>query len=257
MTNVFLDYALLFMAGGMIGWGIEVFYRHFNAHRKYWINPGFLTGPYLPLYGFGLCTLYTLTQIENLLPIGNAVWRRIALFFIMMAAMTLVEFIAGSIFIRGMHIALWDYSDNRFNYQGIICPLYSFFWGLLGAGYYFLVHPAVGRVLAWLAAHPAFSFVIGFCYGIFFIDCVMSFRVVARIKALAEEYKVRVSYEELKGMIAERAAAGWYRIRFFLTMHTPELLSDVMRAYAVRRGAKASPRRPRRRTRAHGASAKK
>ena len=74
-----------------------------------------------------------------------------------MAAMTLVEFIAGSIFIRGMHVALWDYSDNRFNYQGIICPLYSFFWGVLGAGYYFLIHPVVGRVLAWLTAHPAAS----------------------------------------------------------------------------------------------------
>lgn len=56
--NLFLTIAFLFFIGSMAGWVIEVVFRRFfssaNPERK-WINPGFLSGPYLPLYGFSLC----------------------------------------------------------------------------------------------------------------------------------------------------------------------------------------------------------
>lgn len=55
MSNI-LILAFLFFAGCLIGWGIEVIFRRFEPNNKArkWINPGFLIGPYLPLYGFGL-----------------------------------------------------------------------------------------------------------------------------------------------------------------------------------------------------------
>lgn len=37
------------------------------------------------------------------------------MFIIMAAAMTLVEYIAGIIFVKGMHIKLWDYSNEKEN----------------------------------------------------------------------------------------------------------------------------------------------
>ena len=52
----FMILALLFFMGCIIGWFIELFYRRFNkanTSRK-WVNPGFLVGPYVPLYSFGL-----------------------------------------------------------------------------------------------------------------------------------------------------------------------------------------------------------
>lgn len=59
--NLFLTIAFLFFIGSMAGWVIEVVFRRFfssaNPERK-WINPGFLSGPYLPLYGFSLCVLF-------------------------------------------------------------------------------------------------------------------------------------------------------------------------------------------------------
>jgi len=52
MSNI-LILAFLFFAGCLIGWGIEVIFRRFEPNNKArkWINPGFLIGPYLPLYG--------------------------------------------------------------------------------------------------------------------------------------------------------------------------------------------------------------
>lgn len=72
--SLFLTIAFLFFIGSMAGWVIEVVFRRFfssaNPERK-WINPGFLSGPYLPLYGFSLCVLFLLSLLEQYIPIEN------------------------------------------------------------------------------------------------------------------------------------------------------------------------------------------
>lgn len=126
--SFFLTIAFLFFIGSIAGWGIEVVFRRFfssaNPERK-WINPGFLSGPYLPLYGFSLIALYLLAMLERFIPIENTALRKAALFAIMAAAVTLVEYVAGLIFIKGMHVRLWDYSKQWGNIQGIICPKFT------------------------------------------------------------------------------------------------------------------------------------
>lgn len=90
--NKFLILAFLFAAGCLLGWCIEVLFRRFSPQNKtrQWINPGFLTGPYLPLYGFGLCALYLLATLETFIPVENAALRKLLLFAVMAAAMTLL-----------------------------------------------------------------------------------------------------------------------------------------------------------------------
>ncbi len=46
-----LTVSFLFLTGSLAGWVIEVFFRR-TVSQKRWMNPGFLNGPYLPLYGF-------------------------------------------------------------------------------------------------------------------------------------------------------------------------------------------------------------
>lgn len=118
--NLFLTIAFLFFIGSMAGWGIEVVFRRFfssaNPERK-WINPGFLSGPYLPLYGFSLCVLFLLSLLEQYIPIENTALRKAALFAVMAAAVTLVEYIAGLISIKLLHVKLWDYSKQWVIYR--------------------------------------------------------------------------------------------------------------------------------------------
>ncbi len=195
--NVFLTLAFLFSIGSIIGWGIEVIFRRFfSAHH--WVNPGFLIGPYLPLYGSSLCLLYLLAQLEPLIPLENAWIRKPLLFILMAIAITALEYVAGIIFIRGMKIKLWDYTDRWGNIQGIICPLFSFFWILLSAVYYFLVHPHILTALMWLAENLAFSFCIGFFYGVFVLDFVYSTQLLVKIRAFAAETGIIIRLEELK-----------------------------------------------------------
>ena len=58
--NKFLTVVFLFFIGSMYGWIQEVIFRRI-VHKK-WINPGFLTGPCLPIYGFGLLVLYNIVN---------------------------------------------------------------------------------------------------------------------------------------------------------------------------------------------------
>ena len=120
--------------GSVIGWMIEVVWRRFVSSHK-WVNPGFLNGPYLPIYGFSICTLFALSFLSVSF-VRDELYQKLVLFILMALAITLMEFFAGLIFIKGMKIRLWDYSDNRFNFMGIICLPYSICWVILRAIYY-------------------------------------------------------------------------------------------------------------------------
>ena len=163
--NFILTLAYLFFVGSISGWVLELFFRKWfsssNPEHK-WINPGFCTGPcpYLPIYGFGLCALYLLALLGRETGLDGSIQGRVLLFLGMAVSMTLIEYIGGLLLLKGAKIRLWDYSNCRGNIQGLICPLFSFFWALLGAGYYFLIHPHILTALAWLSENLAFSFVI-------------------------------------------------------------------------------------------------
>ncbi len=217
--GMFLTLAFLFFIGSVFGWVLELFFRRFlsaaNPERK-WINPGFCTGPYLPLYGSGLCILYLIAVLEDFDWIADPRWERVVLFLSMAVCMTLIEYIAGILMIRVAKVRLWDYSDQWGNIQGIICPKFSFFWAVLGAAYYFLIHPYILDALQWLAQNLAFSFVIGMFYGVFFIDLAHSVQLTARLKKFAKENGVIIKYENLKAHIRAVQERNAEKIHFFL-----------------------------------------
>lgn len=204
--NLFLVLTFLFFAGSLIGWGIEVLWRRFfsknNPERK-WINPGFLNGPYLPLYGLSLCVLFVLSFIDvSFIPY---LWlHQLVLFVFMSICITAMEFVAGIIFIKGLKIKLWDYSNCWGNIKGIICPQYSFYWIILSAVYYFFIHPQILEWLYWFTNHLAFCLVIGFFYGVFTMDACYTFNVSAKIREFAEEKQIEIRYENLKADLRKR-----------------------------------------------------
>ena len=137
-VNLLLTLAFLFFIGSVGGWVLELFFRRFlsdaNPERK-WINPGFCTGPYLPLYGSGLCILFLIASLEALHPANNPVLDKVLLFCAMAVSMTVIEYIAGWCSLKLFHVRLWDYSNEWGNVQGIICPKFSLFWAMMGAAY--------------------------------------------------------------------------------------------------------------------------
>ena len=228
----FLVLTFLFFIGSLIGWSLEVFWRRFfsknNPDRK-WINPGFLTGPYLPLYGLSLCVLFTLSFI-NVSFVKEIFIQKALLFVLMATCITLMEYVAGIIFIKGMKIKLWDYSNCWGNIKGIICPQYSFYWIILSAVYYFFIHPQVLEWLYWFTNHLAFCLVIGFFYGVFTMDVCYTFKLSAKIREFAEERQIEVRYENLKALIQKKNEELKEKRHFLFSFHTGKFsFGDVLR----------------------------
>lgn len=232
--NEFLILAFLFFCGSLIGWVIEFFFRKFfsssNPEHK-WVNPGFLSGPYLPLYGFSLCILYILAGLEQYIAIDNTSLRKSLLFIIMALSITFVEYIAGLIFIKGMHVKLWDYSDMKFNIQGIICPLFTFFWWVLSAIYYFLIHHSVLSGLEWLGQNLSFSFFIGMFYGILILDVIYTLQLNVKIKKFAKENDIVVKYDQLRADIREDNLRRKEKASFMFSFRSKTPLYDSLKVY--------------------------
>ena len=141
---ILIVFLFMFLLGNMIGYGCEVLFRRFFSAKK-WVNPGFMRGPWLPLYGFGLVLMLTLVMVivGNLPadmpfynpwgnmpgheghPSGPTVYDLIPI-ALMWLSLILLEFLAGLIFVKGFKVKLWDYSNMKGNILGIVCPVFSF-----------------------------------------------------------------------------------------------------------------------------------
>ncbi len=226
--TVFLEICFLFFFGSILGWVLEVFFRRFFSAKK-WINPGFLTGPCLPIYGLGVAFLYALCFI----PINTGmVWLDdILLILIMGVVMTLIEYIGGLVFIKGMHIKLWDYSKQPGNIQGIICPLFSLIWTAVGALYFFFMHPFMTSIVGWFEANIAFAFVVGVCFGVFIIDLAHSLDLSVRIRKFAKTNKTVIAFEKLKLSIKEDLEEKKKKANFVFPFRSKEGLENHMKVY--------------------------
>lgn len=227
--SLLLTLAFLFFIGSVLGWGLELLFRNLTQHPEKLVNPGFCTGPYLPIYGFGLCVLYLLASLEQFSLIPDPFWNKAALFAAMAVGMTLIEYAAGVFCLKFLKVRLWDYSDLWGNVQGIICPLFSLFWAILGAVYYFFIHPYILNGLRWLANNLAFSFFIGMFFGVFLIDVANSAQLVVKLKAFAEDNDVVVRYEALKTHIRQRREERALQYHFFRPFRTELPLTQHLR----------------------------
>lgn len=224
-----IRYSLIFILGGTLGYGLELVFRRI-VHKK-WVNPGFLTGPCLPLYGIGVLCLYLICSFDYGF-IESDFWRAVFVIVLITAAMTLVEYITGLIFIIGMNVKLWDYSDRKGNIQGIICPLFTFFWGVIGAIYYLFINKFFVTAVEWIDANPWYSYVIGIYFGIFIVDIIYSFNIVVKIRTWAKEKNIVVKYEAFKLSIVRKASEFKQKRSFFFNLHGKKDFSNELETYA-------------------------
>lgn len=227
--NFLLTMAYLFFIGSVLGWVLELVFRNLVHKSTTWINPGFCTGPYLPIYGFGLCTLYLLASLENRNLVADPFWNKALLFAAMAVGMTAIEYAAGLFCLKVFKVRLWDYSDMWGNIQGIICPIFSLAWAVLGAMYYFLIHPHILEGLEWLSRNLAFSFFIGMFFGVFLIDVAHSGQLVLKLKKFAEENRVELAFEGIKGHLRDRLLETHGRYRFFAPFRSERPLGEHLK----------------------------
>ena len=86
-------------------------------------NRGFMRGPFLPLYGSGAIMMLVVSM-----PFQDH------LFLVYVAGCvgaTVLEYITGVTMEALFQVRYWDYSQNKFNFQGHVCLGTSLAWGVL------------------------------------------------------------------------------------------------------------------------------
>ena len=223
--QIFLMILFLFIIGCMAGWVLELLFRRFFTAKR-WVNPGFMKGPWLPLYGFGVVIMFIFSWVcvgffpetikfynplgelfETSYDSGPTVYDLIPI-TLMWVGMILLEFIAGLIFIKGFKVRLWDYTNIKGNIMGIICPLFSFLWLVVAVVFYYGINPILYLVASNMhdymfgmngsVAHFGFIFAMGIIYGIFIYDFVVSIDMFKSITKFAKESGITERYEMVK-----------------------------------------------------------
>lgn len=177
-----LNYIFIFILGSTIGWLVEIIYNLLFFKKKF-INPGFLSGPYLPIYGFGFIFIYLLSK-----PI-QAIYIKAVVFFV---SNTLLELLTGIIFVKFFRIRLWNYSDRKLNFKGHICIAFSTYWTLLSLFIYMFLYPFIDNILNRMSDSIIVYSLIGFYMGIFCSDVAITFDLAHRIsKIIREKIKLK------------------------------------------------------------------
>ena len=212
--KILVTIATLFVIGSVAGYIIELFFRRFVSQKK-WVNPGFMVGPYIPLYGFGTVILFGFSNI-NLDFLGLPNWANILItLFAIGISLTFIELLAGLIFIKGFHMKLWDYSNRWGNFKGLICPLFSLIWMGVGVAYYFLLNPVLVRALFFIYDYPLYVFFVGVVVGMMVVDFCYSLHVGILIKKYADVAAVK--FDEFKASISEKASETKKKASFYTT----------------------------------------
>lgn len=130
----------LFCVASISGWIGEVLFR--SLYSGYLVIPGFLNGPWCPIYGFGVIGAMHLCKS-----------RSISLTFIkLFAGSTLLEWLTSVLFQLSTGRLLWDYTMMPFSIGPRINLIFSLVWGLLGIFLLYVIIPKVKKAFHRLPA---------------------------------------------------------------------------------------------------------
>lgn len=173
-----IDLVLLFFAYAFVGWCIEVTLKYFEFHR--FINRGFLTGPWLPIYGTG-AVLITLAT-DGLAPLDKSVGTTFLVSFLLCGT---VEYLTSYVMEKRFHARWWDYSRKPMNLHGRVWIGNLILFGLGGVLIAKLLNPLLlvpmGRMS--LLSREILAGGLG---AVFLADYVMSHFVLKLVKTGVE-----------------------------------------------------------------------
>lgn len=200
-----LQWLLFFFIYCFIGWVWESCYVSVKERR--WVNRGFLHLPLLPLYGSGAVIMLfaSLPFRENL----------ILTYLSGVIGATLLELVVGLGMEAVFKVKYWDYSNQKWNYKGVICLTSSLFWGVLTIFLTEVAHKPLERLVLGIP-FVLLAVADGVIGVAFFYDTVISVKAaldLAKVlsaleKAKAEmEAQLREAYEQLGERLDDTAQA--------------------------------------------------
>ena len=193
-----LQWILFFFIYCFVGWVIES--TMVSIRQKEFVNRGFLRGPFLPLYGFGAIVILFVT-----LPVKE---NPVLVFLCGMIGATILEYLTSCIMEAILKIKYWDYSYQKFNFQGRICLACSLFWGLLSLFLTYVLHKLVETII--LHIDTKLTLILVIIISLYILsDSVYAFRTAFDVNKLLENItRIKEEIEQLKLQLTEKVEAS-------------------------------------------------
>lgn len=176
--EILVHLVLLFFVYSIVGWIIEVIGKYRQFHR--FINRGFLTGPWLPIYGSG-CVLITVA-VGALAPYEEGVGITFAVAFLLCGVL---EYMVSYVMEKRYHARWWDYSQRPMNLHGRIWIGNLILFGLGGVLVYHLTNPVFLRLFDRMSLLGQ-EILAGALTAVFLSDSVISHFVLKLVKRSVE-----------------------------------------------------------------------
>ncbi len=119
------------------GWCFESMFV--SVQKRHFVNRGFMRGPFLPLYGTGALMMLVVSMPFQ----DNIVLTYIA----GCIGATVLEYVTGVMMEALFKVRYWDYSNQKFNFQGHICLMSTLAWGFLTILMTKVMHKPVEQVV--------------------------------------------------------------------------------------------------------------
>lgn len=178
-TEYIVDLVLIFFVFSIAGWCMEVTLKYFEFGR--FINRGFLTGPWLPIYGSGavLCTV----GVRGLAPVESGYLTTFAICFILCGVL---EYMTSYVLEKRFHARWWDYSKKPMNLHGRVWIGNLVLFGLGGVLIVHVFDPLLYKLFA-LISLPVREVTALVLSAVIAADFVMSHFVLKLVKTGVEQ----------------------------------------------------------------------
>ena len=178
-TEYIVNLVLIFFAFSIVGWCIEVTLKYFEFGR--FINRGFLTGPWLPIYGSGavLCTV----SVQGLAPLESGYGTTFVICFVLCGVL---EYMTSFVMEKRFHARWWDYSKKPMNLHGRVWIGNLILFGLGGVLIVHVFDPLLYRLFD-LISLPVRELMALILSAVIAADFVMSHFVLKLVKTGVEQ----------------------------------------------------------------------
>ena len=127
-------YFLLTAVLSFLGWAFETVWMKIATGK--FVERGFLSLPFCPIYGCSLLLVYALvgTPKQGGILLKNVTQKRTRFWLYLLFAFivpSVMELLVGVFFKQTMHIRLWNYSNKKLNIGGFVCLRNSIIWSVL------------------------------------------------------------------------------------------------------------------------------
>lgn len=168
-----IQWLFFFFFYSFLGWCFESAYV--SIKEKKFVNRGFIRGPFLPLYGSGalMMLIVSMPFSDNLL----------LTYLSGCIGATALEYVTGVAMESLFKVRYWDYSNQKFNFQGQICLSSTLAWGVLTVLMTRVVHTPV-ETLMWRLPENVLELITMVVLVYFTADYAISFKAALDLRSV-------------------------------------------------------------------------